>query len=357
MSTFPFTAAGLDVGYGNVKLSVRAAGEADLRELTMPIGAVPLAQAPKKITGGHDVRDGVIVSIDGQLWAAGMDPSHLQGFARPTHENYPATNEYKALMIGALAKAGIKEVDMLYTGIPVGQYYGHNGVALRTQISNTMTGKHWINPTTSIMVKATTVVPQAAGAFMDILARTPELRPAKGSPTLVIDVGYFSVDWVRVVDNAVMDASSGSDLNATSVLLEKAASLIGQTDERPISSARLEAAFRAGEQTLEWGQVTLHVEEWLEQAAAEIAPKVFNEIVRMQRQQVDFPNLIILTGGGGSLYKKAAEHYFPHSKVALSREPVMANARGFQHLSHHKLVALAKAQPEGTSSVPTQAAA
>ena len=62
MSTFPFTAAGLDVGYGNVKLSVRAAGEADLRELTMPIGAVPLAQAPKKITGGHDVRDGVIVN-------------------------------------------------------------------------------------------------------------------------------------------------------------------------------------------------------------------------------------------------------------------------------------------------------
>ncbi|MFA4577438.1 hypothetical protein P1940_14335 [Xanthomonas perforans] len=42
MSAFPFTAAGLDVGYGNVKLSARAAGEPILRELTMPIGAVPL---------------------------------------------------------------------------------------------------------------------------------------------------------------------------------------------------------------------------------------------------------------------------------------------------------------------------
>lgn len=154
-------------------------------------------------------------------------------------------------MIGALAKADLTEVDMLYTGIPVAQYYGHNGVALRTQICNTMTGTHWINSTTSIKVKAT-VVPQAAGAYMDILARSPELKPSKGSPTLVIDVGYFSVYWVRVIDNAVLDASSGSSLNATSVLLEKAAALIGQKYGRPISAARLESAFRSGEETLDW---------------------------------------------------------------------------------------------------------
>ncbi|WP_394697379.1 hypothetical protein [Pseudoxanthomonas japonensis] len=357
MSTFPYTAAGLDVGYGNVKLSVRVAGEAKPREQTMPIGAVPLDQAPKKLSGGYDIRDGVIVSIDGQAWAAGLEPSHLQGFSRPTHENYPATNEYKALMIGALAKAGITEVDMLYTGIPVAQYYGHNGVALRTQISNTMTGTHWINSTTSIKVKATTVVPQAAGAYMDILARSPELKPAKGSPTLIIDVGYFSVDWVRVIDNAVLDDSSGSSLNATSVLLEKAAALIRQKYGRPISAARLETAFRGGEGTIDWGQVTLHVGEWLELASEEIAPKVFNDVVRMQRHQEDFPNLIILTGGGGSLYKKAAEQFFPHSKVALSREPVMANARGFQHLAHLKMGSQLKAQASEAAAVPNQAAA
>ncbi|APP82573.1 ParM/StbA family protein [Xanthomonas perforans] len=354
MSAFPFTAAGLDVGYGNVKLSARAAGEPILRELTMPIGAVPLEQAPKKIVGGYDIRDGVIVSIDGQAWAAGMEPSHLQGFSRPTHENYPATNEYKALMIGALVKAGLTEVDMLYTGIPVAQYYGHNGVALRTQICNTMTGTHWINSTTSIKVKATTVVPQAAGAYMDILARSPDLKPSKGSPTLVIDVGYFSVDWVRVIDNAVLDRSSGSSLNATSVLLEKAAALIGMKYERPISAARLESAFRSGEETLNWGQVSLHVGEWMETAAEEIAPKVFNDVVRMQRHEEDFPNLVVLTGGGGSLYKRAAEQFFPHSKVALSREPVMANARGFQHLAHHKISAQQKAQ---ASAATSQAAA
>lgn len=79
--------------------------------------------------------------------------------------------------------------------------------------------------------------------------------------------------------------------------------------------------------------------------------------MRMQRQQVDFPNLIVLTGGGGSLYKKAAEHFFPHSKVALSREPVMANARGFQHLAHHKMSALLKAQASDPSVAPSQAAA
>lgn len=340
MKIFPYTAAGLDLGYGNVKLSAHLAGESELRELIMPIGAVPLEQAPKKLTGGYDTRDGVVVSIDGVRWLAGVEPSHLQGFVRPTHENYPSTNEYKALMIGALAKAGIREVDMLYTGIPVAHYYGPGGAAQRTRISNTMTGQHWVDSTTSIRVKATTVVPQAAGAFMDVLARTPDLKPSKGSPSLVVDVGYYSVDWVRVVDSAVKDSSSGSSTNATSILLEQAAKLIAQKYGRPISPGRLEAAFRSNETKVDWGQITLDVVEWLELAAAEITPKVFSGIAAMQRQEVDFPNLIILTGGGCSLYKKAAEDAFPHSRVVLSREPVMANARGFQFLASHKQAAL-----------------
>nr|WP_312130865.1 ParM/StbA family protein [Stenotrophomonas pavanii] len=333
MSTYPYTTCGLDVGYGNCKLSAHVAGESQVREVVMPIGAVPLEQAPKKLSGGHDIRDGVIVSLDGAKWVAGVEPTHLQGFVRPTHENYPATNEYRALMIGALVKAGIQEVDMLYTGVPVGHYYGHGGNALRTQISNTMTGTHWVDANTAIKVKATVVVPQAAGAFMDILSRSPDMKPSKGSPSLVVDVGYYSVDWVRVIDGLVKDSSSGSSTNATSILLEKASSLIAQKYRRPISAGRLEDAFRTGNHTIDWGQVTLNLLEWLDLAAAEITPKVFSGIAAMQRQEVDFPNMVILTGGGGSLYKKAAEEAFPHSKVVVSREPVMANARGFQGMA------------------------
>ena len=350
MKTIPYTAAGLDVGYGNVKLSAQVAGESSLRELVMPIGAVPLDQAPKKLTGGVDVRNGVVVSIEGEKWLAGVEPSHLQGFIRPTHENYPATNEYKALMIGALAKAGIREVDVLYTGIPVSQYYGHSGQALRTSISNMMTGTHWIDSTTAIKVKATVVVPQAAGAFMDILARTPDLKPSKGSPSLVVDVGYYSVDWVRVVDSAVQDKSSGSSTNATSIILETAANLIARKYNRPISTARLEDAFRSSDLKVDWGQVTLDVQEWLELAAAEICPKVFSDVAKKQRHEEDFPNLVILTGGGGSLYKKAAEAAFPHSRVVLSREPVMANARGFQFLADHKLKNQLREQAQASSA-------
>ncbi|MCW0399292.1 hypothetical protein NB700_001848 [Xanthomonas sacchari] len=336
MKIFPYTTCGLDVGYGNCKLSAHVAGDSHLRELVMPIGAVPLEQAPKKLSGGHDIRDGVIVSLDGVKWVAGVDPTHLQGFVRPTHENYPATNEYKALMIGALAKAGVQDVDMLYTGVPVSHYYGPGGNALRTQISNTMTGTHWVDASTSIKVKSTMVVPQAAGAFMDILSRSPDMRPSKGSPSLVVDIGYYSVDWVRVIDGLVKDSSSGSSTNATSILLEKAAGLIAQKFKRPISAGRLEDAFRTGNHSVEWGQITLNVMEWLEMAALEITPKVFSGIAAMQRQEIDFPNLVMLTGGGGSLYKKAAEDAFPHSKVVVSREPVMANARGFQGMAAQK---------------------
>ena len=336
MKTHPYTTCGLDVGYGNCKLSAHLAGEAQLRELIMPVGAVPLDQAPKKLTGGHDIRDGVVVSLDGVKWLAGVEPTHLQGFVRPTHEHYPATNEYKALMIGALAKAGIREVDMLYTGVPVAHYYGHGGSTLRTQIANTMTGKHWVDSTTSITVKSTMVVPQAAGAFMDILSRSPDMKPSKGSPSLVVDIGYYSVDWVRVIDGSVMDSSSGSSTLATSVLLEKASALIHKEFGRPISAGRLEDAFRNGVHTIDWGQVSLNVLDWLERAAEEVTPKVFSAIKAMQRDDVDFPNLVILTGGGGSLYKKAAQEAFRHSRVALSREPVMANARGFQFLASHK---------------------
>lgn len=336
MKVHPYTTAGADVGYGSVKLSVHVAGETELRELCMPVGAVPLEQAPKKLTGGYDLRDGVIVSLDGVKWLAGVEPTHLQGFVRPTHENYPATNEYKALMIGALAKAGIREIDMLYTGVPVAHYYGQGGEALRTQVANIMTGRHWIDASNSITVKSTMVVPQAAGAFMDIISRS-DVKPSKGSPTLVVDVGFYSVDWVRVIDGSVIDSSSGSSTNATSVLLERASALIHQEYGRPISPGRLENAFRSGNHQIEWGQINLNVVEWLEKAAAEITPKVFNGIQSTQRQDVDFPNLVILTGGGGSLYKRAAQAAYPFSKVVVGREPVMSNARGFQLIAAGKM--------------------
>lgn len=336
MKSFPYTTAGIDVGYGSVKFSAHVAGEDQLRELSMPIGAVPLEQAPKKLTGGFDLRDGVVISLDGVKWLAGVEPTHLQGFVRPTHENYPSTSEYKALMIGALAKAGIREVDMLYTGVPVAHYYSPGtGEALRTQIANTMTGRHWIDSSNSIVVKATMVVPQAAGAFMDIISRS-DVKPSKGSPTLVVDVGYYSVDWVRVIDGSVIDTSSGSSTNATSVLLDRAAALIHQEFGRPISPGRLENAYRTGNHMIDWGQISLNVVEWLEKAAAEITPKVFNGIQSTQRQDVDFPNLVILTGGGGSLYKKAAQAAYPFSKVVVGREPVMSNARGFQLIAAKK---------------------
>ncbi|MGX8249714.1 ParM/StbA family protein, partial [Escherichia coli] len=75
----------------------------------------------------------------------------------------------------------------------------------------------------SVTVKSVVVVPQPAGAYMDIVSSTKDeglLEVLREGKTVVIDPGFFSVDWVALEEGEVRYHSSGTSLKAMSVLLK-----------------------------------------------------------------------------------------------------------------------------------------
>ncbi len=119
-----------------------------------------------------------------------------------------------------------KEIDVLVTGLPVSQYMD---VERREALKSRLEGEHQITPKRSVAVKSVVVVPQPAGAYMDVVSSTKDedlLEIIQGGKTVVIDPGFFSVDWVALEEGEVRYHSSGTSLKAMSVLLQETDRLI-----------------------------------------------------------------------------------------------------------------------------------
>lgn len=326
---------GLDIGYGNLKVVASELGSDEITTLILPVGAAPKAKATKSMSGKVDAGDGAVVIVDGEEWVAGVSPLEVQDFARPTHVNYPKTKEYLALYFAALAKLGRNRIAAVVTGLPVNQFYEGTHVGdLRSRLS----GKHFVAPIpggtlAEVEVGRVLVVPQPAGAYTDMVTRDPSLASDPDRFTLVLDVGYFSTDWVLIQGGKVRDGSSGTSTDATSRILEDAAARMKQAKGIPVSPARVESAFRAGRAAMNLGDNTIDYRTFVNAAAAEVADRVMSHLGRSLRSQADLVDVVEITGGGGSLFERSVRKAFPSSRTVVGSDPVIANARGFMHMA------------------------
>lgn len=329
---------GLDIGYGNLKVVASALGSDEVRTIVLPVGAAPKAKAMKSMSGRVDPGEGELVMIDGEEWVAGVSPLELQDFARQTHGNYPKTKEYLALYYAALAKLGHPKIAALVTGLPVSQFYEGKQSGLTAEICKRLGGQHFINPIpggkmAEVDVGRVLVVPQPAGAYTDMVTQDPDLAHDKDRFALVLDVGYFSTDWVLIQGGKVSDGSSGSSTDATSRILEDAAGQIKAARGIPVSPARLESAFRNGRVTLQLGEHTVDYRTFINAAATEVADRVMAKVGSSLRGQVDLIDVVAITGGGGAMFERSVRKAFPSSMTALGKDPIVANARGFMQLA------------------------
>ena len=177
-------------------------------------------------------------------------------------------------------------------------------------------------------------MPQPVGAFVDLLwsdLDTETLARIEQGSVLVLDAGYYSVDWALVVAGELRRGASGTSLEAMSVLLERSAGLIAdQHGGRPQPLA-LEAALRQGREHLlvRGERVALH--PILARAATEVGGVALEALRQSLRREVTNVDLVVVTGGGGALYGREAVDLFPGAEIRLARDPVGANARGFFH--------------------------
>jgi plasmid segregation protein ParM len=117
------------------------------------------------------------------------------------------------------------------------------------RLKDKLTGNHQIANQTTIEVKKVVVVPQPAGAYMDISESVQEDEieaVINQGRTVVIDPGFFSVDWVSIAAGEMRYNSSGTSLKAMSVLLDDAASRIKEEFGGQLSVEKLESAIVSG---------------------------------------------------------------------------------------------------------------
>lgn len=313
---------GIDIGYSNLKICAGTA-QSSPRTQIRPAGAAPVDLVAIRFDG-QTAKNVLRVRVGKQEFLAGISADQATHYSRSLHADYSSSEAYRALFHAGLLLSGLERIDRLVTGLPVSQYLDS---ARRERLREQLTGFHEITESRYVRVAEVKIVPQPVGGLLDYISQTEvDLEEAR---ILVVDPGFFSVDWVVIARGDLQRDLSGSSLQASSVVLQEAARLISEEYESPLSLEILEHALRQGKsQILMLGQPVV-LQDYLDQAKERITPAMVGAIQESLRTSGRMPDLIVLVGGGAGLFHGALQAAFPRLRVAMPREPVFSNARGY----------------------------
>lgn len=316
---------GLDIGYSNLKVVSGEAGKTPNTSI-LPAAAAPVDQVADLILGNAPADKNTIVNVNDEPWVAGVSPRKIEGYVREVHHDYPSSGTYQALMLAGLRTAEVDRVDHLVTGLPVSHFQDEEKrEALKAKIE----GVHRIDEERSVEVLKASVIPQPVGSFMSIVSDFDDAELLEEGRVLVIDPGFFSVDWLTIEGMEARMASSGTSLKAMSKLLEKAASIIEEAHGPGLPPEAIEAALRDGkERVFHYGE-RVKIAEPLAAAAASNAKTALTALSSSMREDASSIDVVILCGGGARLYEEAARSVFDRSRIVVPESPVLSNARGF----------------------------
>lgn len=313
---------GIDIGYSNLKLAFGAQGgfpKAHLR----PAGAAPANRFGARFDGKAQ-EDFLHVLVDGQEFIAGVSPDRAEMWSRSLHADYYASDSYRALFHAGLLLSEMDWVDVLVTGLPVAQYLDEQR---KKAVAEQMRGTHQLTPRRTVTVNKVKVIPQPIGGLLDYISQ--EDADIEDARVLVIDPGYFSVDWVVIANKDLHRQSSGTSLNAASVVLEEASRLIARDYGTTINAESLENAIRLGKPTVLILGQRVELAPYIGQASQTVGPVVIESIQQSLRTESRMADLVVLVGGGATFFREAVQQAFPRLAVVTPKEPVFSNVRGF----------------------------
>lgn len=317
---------GIDIGYSNLKLAFGTAKDDLPKTLLTPAGAAPEDRFGSKFDGSSS-DDFIHVIVNDVPYIAGVSPDRAMNWSRSLHADYPSTDNYKALFKAGLLLSEFDKIDSLVTGLPVSQYFDESR---RAELSKSLVGVHQITPRRSIEVKHVKVVAQPIGGFFDFIFQKDLLD--NDARILVIDPGFFSVDWVIIANRDLKRTSSGTSHLASSVVLNEAASKIASDYGAKVSVEKLEQAVRAGKTSILVLGQSVDFVPYINKASINNSMNVMQNIRSSMRNEGDEPDVVVMVGGGVNFFLDAVKSTFPKTKIEMPNDAVFSNARGFWHL-------------------------
>lgn len=317
--------AGLDIGYSNLKV---VSGTVD-EKVSLEIKVFPVGAGPTELMSGDfrgEISSGIRVQVDGRPYVAGVEPEQLANWERALHDDYPASLEYRALFHAAMLQTGRAYIDQLVTGLPVSHFQDER---VKARLIDRLSGVHEVAPGLAVRVGKVDVVPQPVGSYLDVAVSSGREDEFADAEILVIDPGFFSVDWVYLSGTDIRHEWSGSSTLATSRLLEEVSSSVFKEYDFRISPEKIERMIRAGKTHLPVPKHQVLVADQLKEASKKVGPMVMNHLQASMRTKQNDISIVILAGGGASYYRDAVEAIFPRAEIVVPKESVTANARGF----------------------------
>ena len=314
----------IDVGYGNTKYAYRAASGTDATGMFPSLA--PLA-ASRVLSGyGEGVlksRKVATVTIDQIEYEVGPDVSLTAAYGktgRALAEDYVLTNNYAALLFGAIHFAGVTHIERLVLGLPV-----HNMKKFSAALKERFVGEHdfGFGP---VMIDKVNVIPQPLGSLV-LATSARNGGVGRNDAHLVVDVGYFTTDWVYANGFTMDDKLSGGMPGGASQISQRIARLIADDEGEEVDSIELiDKALREHTPFFFYGK-DIPLANYLKRAE----PVITGVVKEMQTSVGRLPNVrsIILSGGGAALYAPAIREAFPRVVIELIDSPCLANARGF----------------------------
>jgi plasmid segregation protein ParM len=314
----------LDIGYGNTKSAYRKTDGKVGTDMFPSLSPFLAARSVSASGGaGFGNRDVIAVKINGTDYEVGPDVplSGTYGHTgRVLIEEYVRTDNYAALLAGAIYRAGFSRIGRLILGLPV-----HTMERFARELKERFTGEHDFGQG-PIRIDTVSVLPQPLGSMSYASSLYPEIRQ-KRRDHLLIDVGYFTTDWVYVSNFMVDDRRSGGRPGGAYQILQRIADNIGKEFERDVYDIekidvclREKTKFRFFSHELDLTPYEQEAQQLIKAVILGIGQRVG------ALQSVES---IILTGGGSELYYRALVEMNPETRIQRLESPCFANAIGF----------------------------
>jgi plasmid segregation protein ParM len=339
----------IDVGFGLVKLSLRAGGGVGF--MSFPSMAIPSDTSAVRALGTRR-RDTFDVPVNGANYEVGRDVELAQAggsFGRDVTDEFYRGAIYEALTKGALrymAEAGDSAIDVLVLGLPVNQY---NDAKRRDYLRSRYEGAVEIGDGRQIAVRKVIVQAQPMGGYaaldehLDelnaVVAKTAgALQPLPSGDALddlsvlMIDPGEHTLDWMLIQQGTINPRSSSAASDAgrhrvVRAVQEALAAEIG----RPLGPAvmpRINDALR-GKTAVKLSGVA-HDLDRFEPVITSVVEDSINRMIDGLRDAHEIVDLMVLVGGHPERYRDALVKRFPAIPVFVMPQSMLANVRGFQ---------------------------
>lgn len=260
------------------------------------------------------------VSVNNKTYIVGKDIRFMRGYGSDQiqHNEYVKTDEYLALLRGALSYDSVDHIDLLMLGLP------HKYIKTHKQhLIDKAKGIHKLENGRTVYVKNVAIISQPLAAAYNHSKRA-HARGADSSLlasriTLTIESGWFTLDWTISEGLKTYDQQCGS--------VEGGASIIGADMMREASKytdglrqlddiLKFDNEWRLG--TLRFGKDDLStVKDKIDKVRKQSAEKYFSQ---MRNMTLNFKGVerVVSTGGSIHLYEDLIENEFQGLEISTA---------------------------------------